>query len=66
MNKNVGTIDRAARLIAGLIILSLFFVLDEGYRWWALIGVVPILTGAVGWCPAYFPFGIRTIKMPSH
>ena len=66
MNKNVGGIDRAVRVIAALIIFSLFFVLDEGYRWWALVGVVPLLTGAIGWCPAYLTFGIRTCKMRLH
>ena len=63
MNKNVGGIDRAVRIIAGLIILSLFFVLGESYRWWALVGAVPLLTGLIGCCPAYLPFGFRTCKM---
>lgn len=60
MKKNVGGIDRAVRIIAGLIVLSLFFVLGDTYRWWALIGAVPLLTGLIGWCPAYLPFGFRT------
>lgn len=63
MNQNVGGIDRVVRMIAGLMILSLFFVVGEDYRWWALVGLVPLLTGALGWCPAYLPFGIRTCKM---
>lgn len=63
MNKNVGDIDRIVRILAGIVILSLFFVLGENYRWWALIGVVPLLTGFIGWCPAYLPFGIRTCKV---
>ena len=66
MNKNVGDMDRTVRVIAGLLILSLFFVLDEDYRWWALVGVVPLITGAIGWCPAYLSFGIRTSKVPLH
>jgi hypothetical protein len=41
----------------------LFFVLDENTRWWALIGLVPLLTGLIGWCPAYLPFGLRTCKL---
>ncbi|HCE07012.1 MAG TPA: DUF2892 domain-containing protein [Oxalobacteraceae bacterium] len=63
MNQNVGGIDRVVRMIAGLMILSLFFVVSEDYRWWALVGLVPLLTGALGWCPAYLPFGIRTCKI---
>jgi hypothetical protein len=60
MKKNVGGIDRTARIVAGSIILSLFFILDDDLRWWALLGVVPLMTGLIGWCPAYLPFGIRT------
>lgn len=63
MKRNVGGIDRSIRIIAGLVILSLFFVLDENTRWWALIGLVPLLTGLIGWCPAYLPFGLRTCKL---
>jgi hypothetical protein len=63
MKRNVGGIDRSIRIIAGLVSLSLFFVLDENTRWWALIGLVPLLTGLIGWCPAYLPFGLRTCKL---
>lgn len=63
MKPNVGGIDRSIRIIAGLVILSLYFVLDENTRLWALIGLIPLLTGLIGWCPAYLPFGIRTCKM---
>ena len=62
MNQNVGGMDRGLRVIAGLAILSLFFLLGDNYRWWALVGLVPLLTGTIGWCPAYLPFGIRTGK----
>ncbi|MFZ2294032.1 MAG: DUF2892 domain-containing protein [Polaromonas sp.] len=63
MEKNVGGIDRVVRIVMGLVILSLFFVVGDTYRWWTLLGVVPLFTGLVGWCPAYLPFGIRTCKM---
>lgn len=63
MKRNVGGIDRSIRIIAGLVILSLYFVLDENTRWWALIGLVPLVTGLIGWCPAYLPFGLRTCKL---
>jgi len=66
MKTNVGSIDRTLRIVAGLAILSLFFVLDEGHRGWALLGLVPLLTGLVSWCPLYTLLGIRTCKMTAH
>ena len=62
MEKNVGGIDRVVRVIAGLGLLSLIFVLEGSSRWWGLIGLVPLATAAMGWCPAYLPFGIKTCK----
>lgn len=60
MNINEGYLDRVLRVIAGLAILSLAFV---GPRtMWAYLGLVPLLTGLVGFCPAYAVFGIRTCK----
>lgn len=63
MKTNVGNIDRTLRIVAGLAILSLFFVLDEGQRGWALLGLVPLVTGLISWCPLYTMLGIRTCKM---
>jgi len=60
MKSNVGGIDRAVRIIAGLAILSLYFVLEGTARWWALAGLVPLATGVIRWCPAYLPFGISS------
>lgn len=60
MEQNVGTIDRVVRIVLGLLILGLFFVLDEGTRWWALLGIIPLATGLVAWCPLYRVLGIST------
>jgi hypothetical protein len=60
MTPNVGGIDRTLRIVAGIALLSLFFVLEGNARYWGLIGIVPILTGTLRWCPAYLPFGIST------
>lgn len=65
MTANIGDIDRVVRIVAGLVILSLFFVLEGPNRWWALVGFVPLMTGLVRWCPAYLPFGITTRKSTS-
>jgi hypothetical protein len=62
MKANVGGIDRAVRIIAGLAILSLYFVLEGPARWWALLGLVVLATGIIRWCPAYLPFGISSSK----
>lgn len=58
---NEGTIDRALRVIAGLVLLSLFFLYpDASWRYWSLIGVVPLATGLIGWCPLYTVLGLST------
>ena len=62
MGANLGGIDRSVRIVAGLVILALFFLLEGTNRWWALIGLVPLVTGIVGWCPAYRVLGIRTCR----
>ena len=62
MRANIGGIDRAVRIVAGLLILSLLFFIDSPNRWWALLGFAPLMTGLVAWCPAYLPFGLRTGK----
>ncbi|MEH6652020.1 MAG: DUF2892 domain-containing protein [Motiliproteus sp.] len=58
MQKNVGTIDRTVRIIAGLVLLALVFVGPQTP--WGWIGLVPLLTASIGWCPAYRIFGLRT------
>lgn len=62
MGKNVGSIDRAARIVVGLILIALVFVGPQTP--WGWIGVIPLLTAIIGWCPAYTVFGIRTCPAP--
>jgi hypothetical protein len=62
MFKNVGRVDRAVRIVAGLGILSLAFIGPQTA--WGYLGLVPLVTGLIGWCPAYVPFGIKTCKAP--
>ena len=60
MNKNVGIIDRALRAIAGLALIAL--AANGVIGIWGWIGVVPLATALIGWCPAYTLFGIKTCK----
>lgn len=60
MKTNVGGIDKAVRIIAGLVLLSLIFILEGTARWWGLVGIVPLLTGTLGWCPLYTLLGLDT------
>jgi hypothetical protein len=61
MKCNEGTIDRAVRIIAGLALIGL--AATGGIGAWGYIGVLPLLTGAVGFCPAYAIFGMNTCSM---
>ena len=56
--QNVGGFDKVARIIAGLVLLSLVFVGPQTP--WGWIGIIPLATGLLGFCPAYKIFGINT------
>jgi hypothetical protein len=60
MSKNVGGIDRILRIVAGIVLLGLAATGTVGM--WGFIGIVPLATGLIGWCPAYMPFGIKTCR----
>lgn len=59
MSCNVGGVDRIIRIVIGLGLIA-FAVITR--QWWGLIGVVPLLTAAIGWCPLYLPFKLSTCK----
>ena len=59
MKCNVGSADRAFRIIAGLAIIAAGVYFQS---WWGAVGLVPILTGSLRWCPLYSPLGISTTK----
>ncbi len=60
---NVGGIDRVLRIVAGLALLAVYFV--QGSMW-GLIGIVPLATGLLGYCPAYSLFGFKTCPLARH
>jgi hypothetical protein len=61
LNKNVGNLDRALRIGGGLVLIALAAMGNIG--WWGFIGVVPLLTGLAGTCPAYTLLGLKTCPM---
>ncbi len=58
MTTNMNGIDRFVRIIVGLGLCSLIFVLHSNARWWGLIGLIPLLTSLLGYCPLYRLVGI--------
>jgi hypothetical protein len=57
---NEGMIDRVVRVIVGIALISIVFIGPQTP--WGWIGIVPLATGLIGWCPAYSLFGMRTNK----
>jgi hypothetical protein len=62
MKVNEGVIDRSLRVLAGLVLIGLAATGTVGV--WAYIGIVPLLTGAVGICPLYSLLGINSCPAP--
>jgi len=60
MKGNIGDLDRLGRAIIGAIILALGIQFNS---WLGLIGVIPLMTGLIGWCGLYAVFGINTCKV---
>ena len=58
MVKNEGSTDRIIRVIIGLALLSLTVIGPQSP--WGLIGLIPLITGLVGFCPLYKLFGLNT------
>lgn len=58
MKSNIGTIDRALRIIVGLILIGLALTGTVG--WWGWLGVIPLATGAFANCPLYSIIGLNT------
>lgn len=60
MKANVGGIDKLLRIVVGIALLSMIFLLQGNARWFGLIGLVPLLTAFVGFCPLYTLLGVNT------
>ena len=59
MQCNIGKTDRTLRIIAGVVIIAAGAAAGQ---WWGAIGLVPLLTGIIRWCPAYVPLKLSTIR----
>jgi hypothetical protein len=58
MKKNIHPVERVVRVVGGLVLASLAFWGPSNY--WFLLGLIPVATGLVGWCPPYALLGINT------
>lgn len=63
MKANVGSVDRIVRIVVGIGLLSLFFILEGNMKYLGLIGIVPIGTALMGWCPLYSVLGLSTCPL---
>jgi len=62
MTKNVGDVDRVIRIIIGLAVFSMLFFVEGNLRYLGFIGLIPLITGLIGFCPIYAIFGASTNK----
>ena len=64
MKRNIGTIDRVLRVLAGIALVVVGFAVLEGTVGVVVgvIGLIPLATGLIGWCPLYSLFNLRTRK----
>ncbi|MEE4348202.1 MAG: DUF2892 domain-containing protein [Paracoccaceae bacterium] len=61
MTKNIGGIDRIVRIVVGLALLIGYAVNPDGaYSWLYLLGIIPLATAVIGWCPPYALLGVST------
>ena len=60
MKTNVGSADKIIRVVAGVVVIGWGFYAKN---WLGAIGIVPLATAAMGWCPLYSIFGIKTCPM---
>ena len=62
MVKNIHSIERVVRVLVGLAVISLVFIGPQSP--WGWLGLIPVATGLIGWCPPYAMLGISTCKKP--
>lgn len=60
MTNNVGSIDKVLRIVVGIALLSMLLLVEGSAKWFGLIGIVPLGTALMGWCPLYTVLGVST------
>ena len=63
MKANVGSIDRILRMTVGIALLALIFILPGNVRWWGFLGLIPLASGLLAFCPAYALLGLTTCPL---
>ena len=63
MNKNEGFIDRTLRILIGVLLLAMVFIGPQTF--WGYVGLIPLITGLVGFCPLYKIFGLSSCSVKS-
>ena len=62
MGKNVGNLDKFIRIAIGLALLSIIFIWDTSAKWIGLVGLVPIITAYLNYCPLYTAIKFTTVE----
>jgi hypothetical protein len=62
LKRNIGGTDQTIRLLAGIALLSIIAIFENGWQWIGLIGLVPFLTALFRWCPHYHLLGINSCE----
>ena len=60
MKCNVGKSDRIIRVVLGLAAVAAGIYFES---WWGALGIIPLFTASIGWCPAYLPFGLSSCSI---
>ena len=60
MTLNMGPFDRLLRMVGGIALLVWAYIGTSDWHMLGWIGLVPLATAAIGWCPAYSIIGVNT------
>lgn len=63
MKANLGSADRIIRGVAGIAVIAAGVFYQS---WWGAVGLIPLGTALISWCPVYLPFGLSTCRTKSN